>query len=187
MKKYIIALSVIFCASSAFAQFSESQFEEILRGAQKRVSPTNYEMTTFTGFKPIKYMRKTGDRKWEIGLNSWGPNNTTSTQDLLSTVAIVTLDGDGMRYEYISATQAVDADIVDQVKDYKYVKVAQKWLDKQMNLAVVTYKWTDGRYVTQASSTLDGKEKKIGEDLTNLLNVSRGMQNTIAIGANKVK
>ena len=183
MKRMTILLVAVSFASSLKAQLTVTEFEAVLKQAQRQVSATNYEMTTFTSFKPIKYSRKTGDRTWEVGLNSWGPNNTTSTQDLLSTVAIITLTDDG--YTFISATQPVSSDLLSKVQDYKYVKVGQKWLSKQMNYATIQYDWVEGKHVTSASSPVDGKTKKITDDLMNLLNVSRGMQNTVALAVNK--
>lgn len=185
MKKLGLMICIFICALAAEAQMSEKEFEEILNQSFRKVSATNYEMTTFVDFKPIAYSRKIAAGKWEVGLNSWGPNNTTSTQDLLSTVAIVTLRSDGTGYDFISGTQMVDSAILESVKDYKYVRVGRKWLQKQMSYATVSFEWSENRHVTIAQSPLDGKAKKISEDLGHLLNVSRGMQNTVAMGVNK--
>lgn len=185
MKKINLILSLLILASASKAQLSDSEFESILSQAQRQVAATNYELTTFKSFKPIEYSKKVESGKWEVGLNSWGPNNTTSTQDLLRTVATITLTNDG--YSFVSATQAVSNDLLDKVEGYKYVKVAQKWLTKQMNYATIQYAWEDGRHVTKATSPTDGKVKKITDDLMNLINVSRGMQNTVAMGVNKYK
>lgn len=183
MKKYHITISLILITLSSFSQISEAEFGEILNNAVKKIGPTNYEMTNLSGFKPIEYVRKKGSNNWEIGLNSWGPSKSEYSQDLLKTVAIITLSDEG--YTLVSATQAVDGDVLESVKDYKYVKVARKWLVKQMNFANVTFDWVDGKHVTMASSPLDGKASKISDDLMNIINVSRGFQNTVAMGVKK--
>lgn len=185
MKKVNLFLSLLILTLVSQAQMSDSEFGSILNQAQRQVSATNYEMTTFTNFSPIGYSKKIESGKWEVGLNSWGPNNTTSTQDLLKTVAIITLTEDG--YTFVSATQPVSDELLERVQEYKFIKVAQKWLAKQMNYATVQYEWVDGRHVVNASSPADGKPKKMTDDLMNLLNVSRGMQNTVAMGVNKYK
>ncbi len=182
MKRLSISIFILALSLQVMGQMTTADFEKILNKAQSGVKKTNIELS-INDFQTVSYWKQTSNNIWEFGLQSWAPNNSTSTVAILKTIAIIKLLGDG--YEFYSVSQEIDPDIIDDILNAKYVAVGQKYLLKKINYAEVTFGQQDNRHTLAATSSLDGKEKLIAEDITNMLSISRGLLHNIAFEVNR--